>query len=178
MIKNDNYTLVFSIILFFTLLLATALPVMVRAGLIIAVIGFLFPLIRRILAKNLLRKMKVACYSALAYTIGLFLVFFLIPSFQEKPFVLNEEFFLFLAIILLFSAVGNFAYGLPVSLLAESISIKYSAWRVWVSGFIHIGFGVAAFFVAPGFWIPAIICSLLFFTFDEITRKKSVLIGS
>ena len=60
-----------------------------------------------------------------------------------------------------------------VSLIAEFISMKFFNIRFWLSGLIHIGFGLGTYFIEPGFSIPAIICSIIFFALDEITKKNS-----
>jgi hypothetical protein len=91
---------------------------------------------------------------------------------MEDSFHFTGGEFLFIFIVLFYSLIGNFVYGLPVSVLAEWISMKFSTIRFWLSGLIHIGFGLATYFIAPGFSVPSIICSILFFAFDEITRKR------
>ncbi|WP_191274085.1 hypothetical protein [Neobacillus kokaensis] len=167
MIKGNSYILVFSVLVFFIILLVSETPIIIKTLLIIMTIGFLFPVIRKILFQDKFRKIKVAIYTSLTFTIG----FFLLSLIMNQSINLNGEAFLFVFIVLLYSLIGNFVYGLPVSLIAEFISLKFCHIRFWLSGFIHIGFGLGTFFMAPDFYIPAIICSIIFFIFDEIGKK-------
>ncbi|WML58561.1 hypothetical protein [Neobacillus sp. PS2-9] len=168
MIKGNSYILIFSVLIFLIILFVSTTPLIIKAILAIATIGFLFPFFRTIMLKHKFRKLKVAFYSSLVFTIGLFFVSIL----MEDSFHFTGGEFLFIFIVLFYSLIGNFVYGLPVSALAEWISMKFSTFRFWLSGLIHIGFGLATYFIAPGFSVPAIICSILFFAFDEITRKR------
>ncbi|MFE4133606.1 hypothetical protein [Peribacillus sp. YIM B13482] len=169
MIKGNSYILVFSVLVFLIILLVSTTPIIIKTLLVIITIGFLFPIIRNILFKDKFRKIKVAFYSSLSFTIG----FFLISMIEEQSFNLNGELFGFTIILLFYSLIGNFVYGLPVSLIAEFISMKFFNIRFWLSGLIHIGFGLGTYFIEPGFSIPAIICSIIFFALDEITKKNS-----
>ncbi|KRF64347.1 hypothetical protein ASG99_21180 [Bacillus sp. Soil768D1] len=173
MIKGNSYILVFSVLVFLIILLVSTTPIIIKTLLVIITIGFLFPIIRKILFKDKFRKIKVAFYSSLTFTIGYFLISFLISMIEEQSFNLNGELFGFTIILLFYSLIGNFVYGLPVSLIAEFISMKFFNIRFWLSGLIHIGFGLGTYFIDPGFSIPAIICSIIFFALDEITKKNS-----
>ncbi|MBU8878218.1 hypothetical protein BGM26_04320 [Bacillus sp. FJAT-29790] len=172
MIKGNSYILVFSVLVFSIILLLSTTPIIIKTLLVIITIGFLFPIIRENLFKDKFRKIKVAFYSSLTFTIGFFLISFLISLIEEQSFNFSGDLFLFI-IVLFYSLIGNFVYGLPVSLIAEFISMKFFNFRIWLSGLIHIGFGLGTYFIDPNFLIPAIICSIIFFALDEITKKKS-----
>ncbi|MFJ5763694.1 hypothetical protein ACIQAA_32320 [Neobacillus sp. NPDC093182] len=173
MIKGNSYILVFSVLIFLIILLVSTTPIIIKTLLIMVTIGFLFPIIRKILFKDEFRKIKVAFYSSLTFTIGLFLISFLSSIIEEQTINLNGESFIFIIIVMIYSLIGNFVYGLPVSQIAEFISMKFINIRFWLSGLIHIGFGFGTYFIAPDFSIPAIICSIIFFSLDEITKKYS-----
>ncbi|WP_258265106.1 hypothetical protein [Rossellomorea sp. SC111] len=83
------------------------------------------------------------------------------------------ELSLFILLVFFFSLFGNFLYGLPVSLIAEVISMRFSSMRAWISGFIHIGFGEVTYFIFPGYSLGAICCAVIFFLIDERMRKNS-----
>jgi hypothetical protein len=170
MLKGNSYTLIFSALVFLVILFVSSTPILLKSLLIILTIGFLFPHIRRIVFKDRFRKIKVAFYSSVTFTIGLFLLTFLTAVFNEQPFHFSTEFIPFMIIVLIYSFIGNFVYGLPVSLIAEFISMKFSTIRFWLSAGIHIGFGLVTYFIVPEFTIPAVICSVIFFTLDEIIR--------
>ncbi|MFJ9383746.1 hypothetical protein ACIROD_08305 [Peribacillus sp. NPDC101481] len=170
MIKGNSYILVFSMLVLLTIVLVSTTPIIIKTLLALITIAFLFPVIRKLLFKDHFRKIKVAFYSSLTFTIGLFLV----SIFEEPSFKLDGDFFQIILIVFFYSLMGNFFYGLPVSLIAEFISMKYFNIRFWLSGVIHIGFGLATYFIDPGgFFIFAVICSIIFFALDEITRVYS-----
>ncbi|MFE4813741.1 hypothetical protein ACFQ9Y_21820 [Peribacillus simplex] len=165
MIKGNSYILVFTVLVLLTIVLVSTTPIIIKNLLALITIAFLFPAIRKLLFKDKFRKIKVAFYSSLTFTIGLFLV----SIFEEPSFNFDGDFFLIIIIVLFYSLIGNFLYGLPVSLIAEIISMKYFNIRFWLSGLIHIGFGLATYFIDPGgFFIFAVICSIIFFALDEI----------
>lgn len=172
MLKGNTFILFFSVLIFLTILLVSSTKITIKALLTIMAVAFLFPVIRKTLFKDKFRKIKVAFYSSLTFTIGFFLITIVISIFEGQAFHLDGDFIGFFIVILLFSLIGNFSYGLPVSLIAEFISMKLFKIRFWLSGFIHIGCGWLTYFLFPGFFIPAIICSVIFFVLDEITRKK------
>ena len=166
MIKGNSYILVFSVLVLLTIVLVSTTPIIMKTLLAFITIAFLFPVIRKLLFKDKFRKIKVAFYSSLTFSIGLFLV----SIFEEPAFNLDGDFI----VVLFYSLIGNFFYGLPVSLIAEFISMKYFNIRFWLSGLIHIGFGLATYFIDPGgFFIFAVICSIIFFALDEITKIYS-----
>jgi len=164
MLKGNSYILIFSAIIFLIILFVSSTPILVKTLLVILTIGFLFPYIRRILFKDRFRKIKVAFYSSVIFTTGLFLLTFLTAVFNEQSFHFSGEFIPSMIIVLIYSLIGNFVYGLPVSLIAEFISMKFANIRFWLSAGIHIGFGLVTYFIVPEFTIPAVICSVIFFT--------------
>ncbi|MGA9224992.1 MAG: hypothetical protein WB217_01475 [Mesobacillus sp.] len=174
MLKGNSYILIFSAIVFLIILFVSSTPILVKTLLVILTIGFLFPYIRRILFKDRFRKIKVAFYSSVIFTTGLFLLTFLTAVINEQSFNIRGEFIPYMIIVLIYSLIGNFVYGLPVSLIAEFISMKFANIRFWLSAGIHIGFGLVTYLFVPEFTIPAVICSVIFFTLDEIIRKRSI----
>jgi len=174
MLRGNSYILIFSALVFLIILFVSSTPTLGKALLVILTIGILFPHFRRILFKDRFRKIIVAFYSSVTFTIGLFLFTFLTAVFNEQSFHFSSEIIPFMIIVLIYSLMGNFVYGLPVSLIAELISIKFSTIRIWLSGAIHIGSGLATYLFVPEFTIPAVICSVIFFALDEIIRKGSI----
>ncbi|MCK1992135.1 hypothetical protein GW626_17425 [Peribacillus muralis] len=166
MIKGNSYMLVFSMLMLLLIVLVSTTPIMIKALLAVLTIAFYFPAIRKLLFKDKFRKIKVALYSSLSFTIGLLLL----SAFDEPSSTLTGDTLSSMIVVLFYNVMGNFIYGLPASLLAELISIRFFAIRIWLSGFIHIGFGLITYFIMPGLFIPAIICAILFFALDEITK--------
>ncbi|MFJ5748175.1 hypothetical protein ACIP97_06150 [Peribacillus frigoritolerans] len=168
MLKGNSYILVFSMAVLLTIILVSTTPIIIKTLLAFITIAFVFPVIRKSLFKDKFRKIKVAFYSSVTFTIG-----FLVSFFEEPSFKLDGD-FLIIMVVLFYSLIGNFFYGLPVSLISEFISMKFSNIRFWLSGFIHIGFGLATYLIDPGgFFIFAVICSIIFFALDEITKLYS-----
>ncbi len=166
MIKGNSYILIFSMAVLLTIVLVSTTPIIIKTLLAFITMAFVFPVIRKLMFKDKFRKIKVAFYSSVTFTIGLFLV-----SVFEAPSFKWDGDFLIIMVVLFYSLLGNFLYGLPVSLMAEFTSMKFFNIRFWISGFIHIGFGLATSFIDPGgFFISAVICSIIFFALDEITR--------
>ncbi|MEK4013373.1 hypothetical protein [Peribacillus sp. FSL M8-0224] len=116
MIKGNSYILVFSMAVLFTIILVSTTPIIIKTLLAFITIAFIFPVIRKSLFKDKFRKIKVAFYSSVTFTIGLFLVSF----FEETSFKLDGD-FLIIMVVLFYSLIGNFFYGLPVSLISEFI---------------------------------------------------------
>ncbi|MGV3467192.1 MAG: hypothetical protein ACO1OT_18115 [Heyndrickxia sp.] len=174
MIKGNSYILVFSVLLFLIILLISATPIILKTLLVIITIGFLSPIARGVLSKDKCRKIKVAFYTSMTFTIGFFLFSIYLSIKEEQSFHLNSELFIILIIVLFYSLLGNFLFGLPVSVIADIISMKFFHFRIWLSGLIHIGFGFGTYFLVSDFLIPAIFCSIIFFALDEITRKLSI----
>lgn len=166
MIKGNSYKLVFSVVVFLIILLVSSSPVIIKTLLVMITIGFLFPIIRKILCKDKCRKLKVALCTSFIFTVGCFVI----ALFEDHSFDPNEELFSLTIIVLVFSLIGNFVYGLPVSLMAEFISEKLIHFRFWLSGLIHIGFGFGTYLFVPELSVAAMICSIIFFTLDEIFK--------
>lgn len=169
MIKGNSYILIFSVLIFLIILLVSTTPVIIKTLLVIITIGFLFPVFRKLLYKDKFRKIKVVFFTSLTFTMGLFLI----AVIEEQSLELSLGSIAFIIVVLFYSLLGNFVYGLPASLIAEFISIRFFNIRFWLSGLIHIGFGLGTYFIIHDLFMPAIICSVIFFVLDEITKKYS-----
>ncbi|MEH7180587.1 hypothetical protein [Neobacillus vireti] len=167
MLKENSIILVFTVVVFLIILLVSSTPMLLKILLALNAVALLFPIVRKTLLANKGRKIKVAFYTSLIFTV----LFYLLAILSDNNLTL--EVIPFLVIVLLFSLVGNFAYGLPVSIIAELTSNKFLNYRSLISGFIHIGFGLGTFFIEPEFFIPAIVCSVIFFALDEKTSRTT-----
>ncbi len=107
MIKGNSYILVFSVLVLLTIVLVSTTPIIIKTLLAFITIAFLFPVIRKLLFKDHFRKIKVAFYSSVTFTFGLFLV----SIFEEPSFKLDGDFFQIILIVLFYSLMGNFFYG-------------------------------------------------------------------
>ena len=165
MLKGNSYIIVFSLLFFVIILFVSSTPIIIKTLLIIITIGLLSPTIRMMLFKEQSKKIKVALYSSLTFALGFYCASFT----EESSFYLHSGEIFFFLTVLFFSLVGNFIYGIPVSLLAEFISRKHMNFRVLLSGMIYIGFGCFVYLIDRSFYIPAMICSVLFFIYDEVS---------
>ncbi|MED1863881.1 hypothetical protein P4V41_10510 [Fictibacillus nanhaiensis] len=109
--------------------------------------------------KHLLRKMKSALIASflLPVLMGIYTIF-------EGDLTDNSS---FLIIVFFFAVAGNFLYGIPVSFLVDSITIKVTKLQFLLSGFLHIIFAFISFVIIEGFNTFAIICAALFFLSEE-----------
>jgi hypothetical protein len=156
MFNGNSIIIIFTVLVLLIIILVSSTPLLIKTLLALVSIAFLVPIFRKTMMANRGRKIKAAFYTSFAFTI-------LVSIFTEGSFTWPS-----FLIVLFFSILGNFIYGLPASIIAELVSMKFSNYRFWVSGFLHIGFGLATYLIEPGFFIPAFICSVLFFAFDEI----------
>jgi hypothetical protein len=104
------------------------------------------------------RKALTALYTSILLTIGLE-VFTLIEDLSEA--IISTPFVFFYALI------GNFVYGLPVSLFTEYITKSMEGRKQLLFSFsIHVFFGLITVFFLDWLDVYAIISSLLFFLID------------
>lgn len=155
----------------FTILLVWDTSSLIKSLLFVMLFAFLFPIMRGVLSKDRFRKIKTAFYTSIIFSIGVFLFSFVTAIFEGDPYVIDGRLYQYIIVVFTFSLLGNFIYGLPASLIAELISKKFAAFRFWLSGLIHIGFGLVTYFIFPGFSIPAVCCSVIFFIVDEKMRR-------
>ncbi|MEC0299388.1 hypothetical protein [Peribacillus frigoritolerans] len=102
MIKGNSYILVFSMAVLLTIVLVSTTPIIIKTLLAFITIAFGFPVIRKFLFKDKFRKIKVAFYSSVTFTIGLFLV-----SIFEAPSFKWDGDFLIIMVVLFYSLIGN-----------------------------------------------------------------------
>ncbi|QFT87558.1 hypothetical protein FIU87_02740 [Bacillus sp. THAF10] len=175
MFKGNSIVLYFSILIILVILLFSMTPEVIKALLIISTIGLLFPAVRNRLIRNKGRKLKVALYTSLTFSIGFTLLLIVTSGTNiDSPniFEFIVGFIGAVLFILFYSSLGVFFYGLPASLLAEYISERFFSIRFLVSGLILLGFGLASYLLMPEFMLFAFICSVIFFFFDEVTRRR------
>jgi MFS family permease len=167
---KGNVMFIFSMLVFITILLVSHTPIEVMALLGLLLVIFLVPAIREGIWKDGYRKIKVAFYTSICFTAGLFIFYFAMSVLKGNSYRVDGELSLFILLVLLFSMGGNFLYGIPVSLMAEYISMKISSMRLWISGLIHIGMGAFTYFIFPGVLPGAMCCAVIFFLIDERMR--------
>lgn len=164
-----NIIFIFAMMVVVMILVVSHTPLEVVPLLGLMLVMFIVPGIKRLLIKDDFRKVKAAFYTAIIFTLGLY-IFYVFASLFDGW--ISGDLFLSMVMVFLFSLIGNFLYGIPVSVMAEIISMKFMGKRVWVSGLIHIGFGAVTYFYHPGFSLAAVCCSVLFFLLDERIRRN------
>ncbi|WP_043932593.1 hypothetical protein [Bacillus sp. EB01] len=173
MLKAKNIIPNFCVILVLLIIYVSTIPTYIKLLLAIFSVSFLIPNAREIMYENRLRKVKVAFYTSFIFSLGFTVVSIIaaLPSFD----IANIAGFL---LILFFSSIGVFCYGIPASIIAELVSKRYLEYRALVSGLIHIGFGLftAIFslvdYLNPSVFILPTICSIIFYLIDEVTRRR------
>ncbi|MYL64459.1 hypothetical protein GLW07_13965 [Bacillus hwajinpoensis] len=168
MFKGNSFVLNISILLCILIISISETAPFLKVLLSLLAVAFLFPVFRKHVFQNKMRKLKVALLTSMTFSIGLFFSSLPMAGMDAFSFITVMSFI----VVLLYSLLGNLLYGLPVSILAEYLSVKTSRFRIYLSAFIHLGFGFATFFVAPAFFLWASICSALFFIWDEVTRRS------
>lgn len=116
----------------------------------------------------IIRKIKVAFHTSILFTFFMFLI--------SLPSILNdlsfsEQIIPQYLVILVYCLIGTYFYGLPVSLLAEWVTLKLKFFRMIFSGLIHIGFGLITFGFSGDLFFFIFICSVLYFVIDEVYRR-------
>lgn len=116
---------------------------------------------------RIIRKFKVAIYTAFIFT----LVFFILSIFDNPHhFGLGTLFISITAFV--YSLIGSLIYGIPVSLLSDYLSEKFSNSRLFLSSITHIVFGLVPLaFNRLDIGIPILLCSMIFLILDEIFRR-------
>jgi hypothetical protein len=107
------------------------------------------------------RKIFAALYS----TLLLGLLFFLLQYSSEGP----SAFFL---LVMCYAGIGNFVYGIPISLLSDYLTKRAGNYRFILAACVHLLFAFLTTFIINGLGIFAVICSFFFFLFDEWQRKR------
>ncbi len=159
MAKKNSFILIISIVFVLIINWLSTIPTFFKVLLSTVSIAFLFPNVRELVLKERFRKLKVAFYTAVTYTFG---------TVIYSMFEYNSNVLAFVIPLFFFTVIGVYTYGLLASVFAEFISIRFPKVRFWLSGLIHIGLGMLTSF------LPAVICSALFFLYDELTRRKYV----
>lgn len=163
--------LIFKVLIFSVFVLIIVLsdtPYFMKVILSGVMLFFLLPFGDQVFSKErLTRKVKAALSSAAFFMTMLYLLPALV---YKEPLELfsSEESGIFFIVVLFYSALGFFVYGLPVSLLSDWISVRFT-YRFAIAAFVHIGFGLLLF---QFLYILPVICALVFLTVDEFLRKK------
>ncbi|TKD72292.1 DUF6843 domain-containing protein [Pseudalkalibacillus hwajinpoensis] len=78
----------------------------------------------------------------------------------------------FIFVILIFSGIGTFTYGLLTSMLSDILSEKIARIRFLVAGLIHLACGALTFFIIGGYGFFALCAAALFFISDEVLNFR------
>ncbi|MDQ0483713.1 hypothetical protein [Guptibacillus hwajinpoensis] len=173
MLKAGNIIPNFTVVLVLFIIIVSTIPTYIKLILALFTISFLIPIGRKVIFQHRLRKMKVALYTSLVFSLGITVVAILNASI---PF--NSSDVTGFLLVFFFSSIGIFCYGIPVSIIAELVSKRYPNYRALVSGVIHIGLGLFTVtfslfeYLHSSVFIWPTICSIIFFLIDEITRTR------
>lgn len=165
--------LIFKVLIFIVFILIIILsdtPYLIKVILSGIMLFFLLPFGDEVFSKErLTRKVKAAFVSTANFVVLLYLFPALI---YKDALVLSsiEESTSFFYVVLFSSFLGFFVYGLPVSLLSDWISIRFT-YRFAMAAFVHIGFGLLLF---QFLYILPAVCAVVFLIVDEMLRTKSI----
>jgi hypothetical protein len=110
---------------------------------------------------RVVRKVKSALYSSLILS-GVFII----PGLSEPDgWILG-------LIVLAYSLLGTFVYGLPVSFLSDFLTKKMTKGKIVAAGFVHIILAYLTVFLIDGLAAFAVISAFLFFVIDELLKRK------
>ncbi len=133
---------------------------------------FVLPLRYEFFTKErVIRKLIAVLSGTLVFMVLSLFVLYLSSGDLSNPDVFSElEQFWGLFVMVFFMALGGFlVYGLPVSLLSDSLAALYPP-RMAIAGLVHIGFGVLL--IGELSVIP-VICAVIVWIIDEILQKRT-----
>jgi hypothetical protein len=114
---------------------------------------------------KLFRKINAAFYSAIMF-VGIYgLILLILSGFSSELFTI--------LIVSFFVLIGNFMYAIPVSILSDKLTKKFTIFRFGFSAFLHIFFAFLTYFIIGGLSIYALACAVLFLLTDEWLCKDS-----
>ena len=160
---------IISILLLVIYLSSTPLPIKIFMA--VMSIVFFVPRIRSILfgKKMVQRKIKAAIYTSITFTLFWFCGIIILDK------SLDFENLILVIFVLFFSLVGNFSYGLSVSILSEFLITKLTSYRILTSCLVHIGFGLLTYFIFVfELFLFSTSCSIIFFVTDQLLRRKEI----
>lgn len=89
---------------------------------------------------------------------------------SSEPFGIDD--FMFIVVIMAYTAFGTLIFGIPVSLLSDWVSNKLSSYRFIIAVFIHLSLAVATYFVIEDLSVVAVGAAVFFFTAEEWQNRK------
>jgi hypothetical protein len=114
---------------------------------------------------NLFRKINAAFYSTILF-VGIYaLLIIILSGFTSELFSI--------LIVAFFVLIGNFMYAIPVSILSDKLTRKFTKFRFGFSALLHISFAFLTYFLIGGLSVYAIACAVLFLLTDEWLSKNS-----
>lgn len=175
MIRENSYVLLLTLILCITLFFFSNTPIYIKCVLIFFSALLFFPAFRVKLTQDHFRKVRVALLTSMMLPVVFMIDLFTFSSSSVTSFTFYYEaivgsFFM----LLLFGFYGSFGtilYGIPASIFADYFSYKFEGTaRIFISGFLHIGFGFVTYFIVPDYLILSVGASAIFFMVDEIAK--------
>lgn len=113
------------------------------------------------------QKAKAALWSPVVFVVLLLLV-----EVMTGTGVWEAADWYFLLAIFLWSCGGAFIYGIPTSLISEWATAGVSKFRGGLAFVIHLAFALLSYLFLGGFAFFAVLVAILFFTLDELFRKR------
>lgn len=116
-------------------------------------------------------RVKTKVLSALFSTLLIGALLLVLGSIVARSIVTPAD-LSFVLMVIVFTAIGNFVYGIPVSFLSDWVSIKVPSFRFIIAAFIHLSMAVATFVAIEGLYVYAVIAAMFFFIAEEWQHRK------
>jgi hypothetical protein len=120
--------------------------------------------------KLIKQKLLSAVFTTLLMGVLWFISGFILSVGEPDPFGINE--FMFIIIIMAYTAFGTLIFGIPVSFLSDWISNKTSSYRFMIAVFIHLSLAVSTYSVIEELSIFAVLAAMFFFMIEEWKNRK------
>ncbi|WP_223701057.1 hypothetical protein [Sutcliffiella deserti] len=175
MIKGNSYVLILTLIICITLFSFSSTPNYIKGVMIFFSALLFFPVFRAKLTQDSFRKVKVALLTSMMLPSVFMVDLFTLSSSSVTSFTFYYETIMGSLIVLLlfgfYGSIGTILYGIPASIFTDYFSSKYGGQiRIIISGFLHIGFGFAAYFIVPEYLLLTVVASFIFYMVDEIAK--------
>lgn len=175
MIKGNSYVLILTLILCIILFYFSSTPINIKGVMIFFWALLFFPRFREKLTEDSFRKLKVALITSMMLPLVFMFELFTFSSASVYSFTFYYEAIIGSFFVLLlfgfYGSIGTILYGIPASVFTDYFSSKYGGKvRIIISGFLHIGFGFAAYFIVPEYLILTVGASFIFYMVDETAK--------
>ncbi|WP_377890476.1 DUF6843 domain-containing protein [Alkalihalobacillus sp. R86527] len=117
-------------------------------------------------------RVKSKVLSALFSTLVIGGLWLILGSIDARSMITPGDFGFIILVVMMYTAIGNFIFGIPVSLLSDWVSNKVPSFRFIIAAFIHLSMAVATFVVIKDWYVFSVFAALFFFLGEEWQHRK------